>query len=212
LIVVPVRFLSKLDIDRETATATATVFTIDTETSLRLTMKVAFLIALVLCCTTTVCAKMPWGLPAVVRRHLAGTVNTGSPGAEESVHAADRTNCTLGDDATPVCGGDGDGIPASNSNMSGGFDAPPSNNTHKRVSHTSAHRKGLLSSIGENGLCCVADSLGDMTNAREKASANASANFRMGMGDIRDGMGDIANGMFAIAASMVFSAWLGRSS
>jgi hypothetical protein len=193
-------------------------------------MKVAFLIVLVLCCTTitTVCAKMPWGLPAVVRRHLVGTVNTGSPGAEESVHAADRTNCTLGDDATPVCGGDGDGIPASNSNMSGGFDAPPSNNTHKRVSERSAHRKGLLSSIGENGLCRVADSLGDLANAREKSSANIRNGMEKASGDmanahekastnLRNGMEkastNLRGGMFAIAAAMVFSAvWDGRRS
>jgi hypothetical protein len=203
-------------------------------------MKVAFLIASVLyCCTTTVCAKMPWGLPGVPRRHLVGTVKTGSAGAEESVHAADRTNCTLGDDATPVRGGDGDGIPASNSNMSGGFDAPPSNNTHKRVSERSAHRKGLLSSIGENGLCRVADSLGDLANAREKSSANIRNGMEKVSGDICNGMekasGDMANahekastnlrngmekastnlrgGMFAIAAAMVFSAvWDGRRS
>jgi hypothetical protein len=189
-------------------------------------MKVAFLIASVLyCCTTTVCAKMPWGLPGVPRRHLVGTVKTGSAGAEESLHAADLTNCTLGDDATPVRGGDGDGIPASNSNMSGGFDAPPSNNTHRRVSERSAHRKGLLSSIGENGLCRVADSLGDMANAREKSSANIRYGMEKASGDmanahekastnIRDGMFAIAAGLAAsnFAMCLVFSTSMGRSS
>jgi hypothetical protein len=207
--------LQKLDIDREiataTATATATALTIDTETPLRYTMKLLFALA-VLCCITTGCAKVPWGLPVARRCCFVGPVKTGS--AKENLHAADLTDCTLGDDATPIR--DGDGIPPSNSTMPGGYDIPPSNTPpSKKHAH---HKRGFMSSFGENAAEKMAnghvEASEKMATAAEKmanwhveASTKASANI---VEASTKASANIRDGMYAIAACVVVSALLGR--
>jgi hypothetical protein len=165
-------------------------------------MKVAFTIDFVLYCITTVSAKMPWGLPG---RRFVGTVKTGS--VEESPHAADLTNCIVGDDGTTV---------------RGRYDILPSN-TPPSKKH--AHHKGRspMSSLAENGLtnagCCLADGVDSAAGRLANGRVEASMNIRNGMGDIRTGMGEasmnIRNGMVAVGVCMVVSvtvsSLLGRS-
>jgi hypothetical protein len=161
-------------------------------------MKGAFLLALVLSCIATVCAKMPWGLSG---RRVGGTVKTGS--AKESLHAGDKTNCRVGRDVKPERGGDD--IPPSSSALEDdvkpardGDDIPPSNTPPPQ-------KGGWFSSFGEKGLCCVGGGIDRMANGRVEASTNV----RAGMGDIRNGMGEsstnIRNGMYAIGVCMVLS-------
>jgi hypothetical protein len=200
------------------------------------TMKVAFHIALVLCCIATVCAKMPWGLP---ERRFVVTVKSGS--AEESLHAGDKTNRTVGDDDTRVRVRDG--IPPSNSTVGDGGttvwsgDGIPPSNTPPPKKHS--HHKGGFSmspsTFCENGLTNAGCYL---ANARVEASMNIRKGMVDGMGDasmnIRkgmvDGMGEasenIRKGMVAIGVCMVLSNekivigvckavsswWLGRAS
>jgi hypothetical protein len=199
---------------------------IETETSLRHcipTVKVAFTIDFVLYCITTVSAKMPWGLPG---RRSVGTVKTGS--VEESPHAADLTNCIVGDDGTTLRGGN-DILPSNSTveddgtTVRGRYDIPPSN-TPPSKKH--AHHKGrfpLLSSLAENGLtnagCCLADGVDSAAGRMANGRVEASMNIRNGMGEasmnIRNGMGDIRNGMVAVGVCMVVSvtvsSLLGRS-
>jgi hypothetical protein len=120
---------------------------------MRHTMKGALLIAVVLSCIATVCAKMPWGLSGC---RFAGTVKTSS--AEESFRARDETSRTVGDDGTPVRGGDG--IPPSNSTVGDdgtpvrrGYGIPPSN-TPPPQKHAH-HKGGFFASFGENAGYCV---------------------------------------------------------
>jgi hypothetical protein len=174
-------------------------------------MKVAFPIALVLCYITTVCAKMPWGLSG---RRFVGTVKTGS--AEDSLHAADLTNCTVGNDGTTVLRG-GDDIPPSNSTVGddgttvlrGRYGIHPSNTPPSKK--YAQHKGGSpMSSLGENGLtnfgCCVGDSLASaaerMANSIDSAAermANARVEASM---NIRKG---IRNGMVVVGVCMVIS-------
>jgi hypothetical protein len=153
-------------------------------------MKVAFPIALVLCCITTVCAKMPWGLSG---RRFVGTVKTGS--AEDSLHAADLTNCTVGNDGTTV--------------LRGRYGIHPSNTPPSKK--YAQHKGGSpMSSLGENGMtnfgCCVGDSLASaaerMANSIDSAAermANARVEASM---NIRKG---IRNGMVVVGVCMVIS-------
>jgi hypothetical protein len=181
-------------------------------------MKGAFLLALVLSCIATVCAKMPWGLSG---RRVGGTVKTGS--AKESLHAGNKTNCRLGRDVQPAR--DGDDIPPSSSALEDdvkpardGDDIPPSSSALEDdvkpardgddipPSNTPPPQKGgWFSSFGEKGLCCVGGGIDRMANGRVEASTNV----RAGMGDIRNGMGEsstnIRNGMYAIGVCMVLS-------
>jgi hypothetical protein len=126
------------------------------------------------------------GLPG---RRSVGTVKTGS--AEKSLHAADLTNCTVGDDGTTV---------------RGRYDIPPSN-TPPSKKH--AHHKGgfpLLSSLAENGLtnagCCLADGVDSAAGRLANGRVEASMNIRTGMGEASM---NIRNGMIAVGVCMVVS-------
>jgi hypothetical protein len=123
---------------------------------------------------------MPWGLPG--RRFFVGTVKTGS--AEESLHAADLTDCTVGNDGTTV---------------RGRYDTPPSNSTPPCKRH--AHHKGgsPMSSFAENGLTNAAER---MANGRVEASMN----IRNGMVAVGVCMIVSSSGVCLVAISL-----LGRS-
>jgi hypothetical protein len=121
-----------------------------------------------------------------VGRRFVGTVKTGS--AEESLHAADLTDCTVvGDDGTTV---------------RGRYDTPPSNSTPPCKRH--AHHKGgsPMSGFAENGLtnagCCV------------RRDGLDSAAERMANGRVEASM-NIRNGMVAVGVCMIISSLLGRS-
>jgi hypothetical protein len=141
-----------------------------------------------------------------IRKGMGEASMTGS--AEESLHAADLTNCTVGDDGTTVRGEDG--IPPSNSTVGndgtvlGGYDIPPSN-TPPSKKH--AHHKGgsPMSSFAENGLtnfgCCVGDSLASAAERMANARVEASMNIRKGM----------IEGMVTVGVCMVVCSLLGRS-
>jgi hypothetical protein len=164
-------------------------------------MKGAFLLALVLSCIATVCAKMPWGLSG---RRVGGTVKTGS--AKESLHAGDKTNCRVGRDVKPERGGDD--IPPSSSPVEDdvkpardGDDIPPSNTP---PSQTHGHHKGGFSmspaSFCENGLtnagCCLAN-----------GNVEASENIRKGMVAIGVCMIVSSNENIVIGVCKAVSSW-----